>query len=163
MAHIPSLSPLPGDRFRDCVCLCVSSTPPEFVSCLCLQHLYTQLGIELPEQSYGIDCPLYIPGQGINWATNKTLSVQHIIVMSVKEPSFNLTHQCLSFLLAPWGQMCYSCLTACATNKAYLVSFLWFAAFVPTAGSGAAGAIWVRLPAVHPWAGHKTGQLLKYF
>lgn len=32
-----------------------------------MQLLYPDLGVELPERSYGGDCRLYIPGQGINW------------------------------------------------------------------------------------------------
>jgi hypothetical protein len=36
-----------------------------------LQHLYPQLGVELPERYYASDCRLHIPGQGINWATIK--------------------------------------------------------------------------------------------
>jgi hypothetical protein len=37
------------------------------VYCIVLQHLYPELGVELPERQYGTDCRLYIPGQGINW------------------------------------------------------------------------------------------------
>ena len=32
-----------------------------------LQHVYSELGTELPERSYGSDCRLWIPGQGIHW------------------------------------------------------------------------------------------------
>jgi len=31
------------------------------------QHMYPELGVELPERQYGAECRLYIPGQGINW------------------------------------------------------------------------------------------------
>ena len=34
---------------------------------LLLQHLYPKLGQELPERSYGSDCRLWIPGQGVHW------------------------------------------------------------------------------------------------
>ncbi len=32
-----------------------------------LQHLYPELGVELPERHYGTDCRLWVPGEGINW------------------------------------------------------------------------------------------------
>lgn len=32
-----------------------------------LRHLYPELGVELEERTYGGDCRLYIPGQGVNW------------------------------------------------------------------------------------------------
>lgn len=34
---------------------------------LCLQHLYPELGVELPERHYGTDCRLWVPGEGVNW------------------------------------------------------------------------------------------------
>ncbi|KAK9865510.1 hypothetical protein WJX84_007725, partial [Apatococcus fuscideae] len=34
---------------------------------LLLKHLYPKLGQELPERSYGSDCRLWIPGQGVHW------------------------------------------------------------------------------------------------
>lgn len=34
---------------------------------LCMQLLYPDLGVEMPERAYGADCRLVIPGAGINW------------------------------------------------------------------------------------------------
>ena len=45
-----------------------------------LQILYPNLGVELPERSYGGDCRLYIPDKGINWESiNSTLFDEFVI------------------------------------------------------------------------------------
>lgn len=31
------------------------------------QHMYPELGVELPERHYGEDCALLLPGGGVNW------------------------------------------------------------------------------------------------
>ena len=31
------------------------------------QHLYPELGVDLSERTYGVDCRLWMPGRGVNW------------------------------------------------------------------------------------------------
>ena len=31
------------------------------------QHLYPELGVDLSERAYGVDCRLWVPGRGVNW------------------------------------------------------------------------------------------------
>lgn len=45
-----------------------------------LQLLYPELGIELPERSYGGDCRLYIPGKGINWQPIKDTLFDEFVI-----------------------------------------------------------------------------------
>lgn len=48
--------------------------------CLCLQHWYPELGVDLGERAYGADCRLYIKGQGINWPVIKTTLFDEFVV-----------------------------------------------------------------------------------
>jgi hypothetical protein len=56
-----------------------------WVYCIVLQHLYLELGVELPERQYGTDCRLYIPGQGINWQVGWLAGGQRLLPLAAAQ------------------------------------------------------------------------------
>ncbi|GAB4819217.1 hypothetical protein N2152v2_006263 [Parachlorella kessleri] len=47
---------------------------------LFLRHMYPELGVELPEKTYGEDCNLTLPGGGINWPAIKGTVFDEFVV-----------------------------------------------------------------------------------
>ena len=44
------------------------------------QHLYPQLGVDLEERAYGVDCRLWVPGQGVNWPVIRATVFDEFVV-----------------------------------------------------------------------------------
>ena len=45
-----------------------------------LQHLYSELGVELPERSYGDNCALFLPGRRVNWGALRDTVFDEFVV-----------------------------------------------------------------------------------
>ena len=78
-----------------------------------IQHLYPELGVDLAERAYGVDCRLWVPGRGVNW------TVIHATVFD----EFVVAHTLgwWAKVQRAWGhdRVCYACLyiIMCCTHS----------------------------------------------